>query len=522
MSTLPPLSRLASAAVAFYGPQGAVTWHAAGRGVSRQTIYREAEAVLRVLDPRLQQEEIARLRQQVGELRTQLEQLQVRLATAVVVGPDKQAEFAATGQARGVSLAALHALLAVILLADTPCRAELGRLSAAAGRQAGALLSVLDCLSRGRARQVAADEIFSGGRPILMMIEQESMCWLGGRLAKHCGGEIWVEEFRSLTGAEQVSMDGGMGLRKGLLLANAERQQADRPLLRDQRDHFHIIHRARRARRGARRLAIQTLQRAEKAQAKYDHEGRTGVPRSGMQRRMLDKAWRKAEQAIDQWTALEVADRRLQAALPLITPDGVLNTRKRAEAEVQALLAGQTGDDWVRAGRLLTAPAFTFLDRVHEQLAALPIPEGLRQVAVRAEALRRRPEARQGDTREAAAARGALLVVTATLALAQDAGKRALEMVRAVLDGAWRSSSLVEGVNSVVRMHQRRQKHLTQGLLDLQRLYWNMRVFPAGKRKGGSPYGRMGLILPKGGWWELLRLTPELLQQKLSALNPAA
>ncbi len=59
-------------------------------------------------------------------------------------------------------------------------------------------------------------------------------------------------------------MDGGMGLRKGLLLANAERQQADRPLLRDQRDHFHIIHRARRARRGARRLAIQTLQRAEK------------------------------------------------------------------------------------------------------------------------------------------------------------------------------------------------------------------------------------------------------------------
>ncbi len=264
MSTLPPLSRLASAAVAFYGPQGAVTWHAAGRGVSRQTIYREAEAVLRVLDPRLQQEEIARLRQQVGELRTQLEQLQVRLATAVVVGPDKQAEFAATGQARGVSLAALHALLAVILLADTPCRAELGRLSAAAGRQAGALLSVLDCLSRGRARQVAADEIFSGGRPILMMIEQESMCWLGGRLAKHCGGEIWVEEFRSLTGAEQVSMDGGMGLRKGLLLANAERQQADRPLLRDQRDHFHIIHRARRARRGARRLAIQTLQRAEK------------------------------------------------------------------------------------------------------------------------------------------------------------------------------------------------------------------------------------------------------------------
>ena len=94
--------------------------------------------------------------------------------------------------------------------------------------------------------------------------------------------------------------------------------------------------------------------------------------------------------------------------------------------------------------------------------------------------------------------------------------------VREVLDGAWRASSLVEGVISVVRMHQRRQKRMTQGLLDLQRLYWNMHVFRAGKRKGTSPYRRLGLALPEGGWWALLKLTPEQLQQKMSALNLAA
>jgi hypothetical protein len=241
-----------------------------------------------------------------------------------------------------------------------------------------------------------------------------------------------------------------------------------------------------------------------------------------MQGRSLNQAWAKAEQAMDQWTAQEAADRRLQLALPLVTPDGALNTRARAEAEVQAVLAGQTGDDWARARRLLTREAFTFLDRAHEQLAALPIPAGLRQAAVRAETLRRRPEARRGDTPAAAVARAVLLVASVTLTLAQEAGERALALVRGVLDGAWRSSSLVEGVNSVVRMHQRRQKRLTQGLLDIQRLYWNVHAFRAGKRKGWSPYRRMGLALPKGGWWDLLKLTPEQLEQQLSALNPAA
>jgi hypothetical protein len=103
--------------------------------------------------------------------------------------------------------------------------------------------------------------------------------------------------------------------------------------------------------------------------------------------------------------------------------------------------------------------------------------------------------------------------------VAQDMGTQALALVRGVLDGAWRSSSLVEGVNSVVRMHQRRHKRLTQGLLDIQRLYWNTHAFRAGKRKGASPYKRMALVLPEGGWWVLIKLTPEQLQTQMSALN---
>src|SRR5580700_6581366 len=113
MPTLLPPRGLASAAVVFYGFHGAVTQHAAWRGVSRQTLYREADGVLHALDPIPHQEEMARLRQQLADMSARCAQLQCRLAVAVVVDRDKQSEFAATGQARGVSLTAIYVLLRV-------------------------------------------------------------------------------------------------------------------------------------------------------------------------------------------------------------------------------------------------------------------------------------------------------------------------------------------------------------------------------------------------------------------------
>jgi hypothetical protein len=251
------------------------------------------------------------------------------------------------------------------------------------------------------------------------------------------------------------------------------------------------------------------LLRAEKAHAASDQAGRAGVPRRPIQGRLLHQAWAKAEQAFDRWTAQEATDRWLPSALPLITPEGRLNTRARAEAEVRAALAGQTADDWGWARRLLTPEAYTFLDRVQEQLAA---PAGGGGVAARG----------RGRGATPAAARGALLTAGVTLALAQEAGAQALTLVRQVLDRAWRSSSSVEGVNSVVQMHQRRQKRLPQELLDLQLLHWNLHEFRVGKRRKSCPYARLGLVLPAGRSWALLQRTPEQLAEELSALNPTA
>ena len=79
-----------------------------------------------------------------------------------------------------------------------------------------------------------------------------------------------------------------------------------------------------------------------------------------------------------------------------------------------------------------------------------------------------------------------------------------------------RASSAVECVNSVVRMHQGRHRHVSQaGPLIRKRLYWNCRALREGKRKGKSPYDLLWLHLPSSDWWQLLQMAPEELEQKL-------
>ena len=88
-----------------------------------------------------------------------------------------------------------------------------------------------------------------------------------------------------------------------------------------------------------------------------------------------------------------------------------------------------------------------------------------------------------------------------------------------MLRGVWRASSLVECVNSVARMQQARHRKMTQELLDLKRLYWNLRPFRIGRRKAQTPYGLLGLKVPDLSFWEFLKLTPEELRQQLSAMG---
>ena len=70
--------------------------------------------------------------------------------------------------------------------------------------------------------------------------------------------------------------------------------------------------------------------------------------------------------------------------------------------------------------------------------------------------------------------------------------------------------------------HQERHRSLRQGLIDLKRLYWNCRALAEGKRKERCPYEHLGLRLPTCDWWELLQMSPDELEQKLSSTKLAA
>lgn len=266
MFSIPVAEQLASVAVVFHGRHGDVTARVRQRTVSRQTLYREADAV----GAALEQDPTPPLRQQLHEQQQTVDQLRQQLRHAVVVDADRQAEFAATAQALGVSLTAAHALLRILLRQDTPSRATLGRRARAAARRAVDTMAVLDAFSRPRARQVAADEIFVGRRPVLMTIAQDSLCWLGARPADSRDGVEWAREFQQRPALEQVTRDGGQGLRKGLELVNRQRRHDEQTTVADQEDHFHLLQRARRAFRDVRSKAVRAFRLAEVAQRNFE------------------------------------------------------------------------------------------------------------------------------------------------------------------------------------------------------------------------------------------------------------
>jgi hypothetical protein len=522
MNTLPPPLRIANTAAVLDGPYGAVTRQATRSGTSRQALYRDAPKVLQAVDGSDSRHRLDNLQDDNDRLHAERDRLPRQLPQAVVLDADHLARFAATAQAEGVSLPVARRLLVPLLQQRTPSVPQLGRWAHNAAQKADALLSVLDAVARPRVEQAAADEIFLGRRPCLMGVEQHSLCWLTGRLADNRDGDTWAAEFRSLPNLRQVTRDGGSGLAKGVALVNQQRQAQGTDALADQEDPFHTLREGRRSLRQIQQRVCRAIDAAAAAHQREQQKARRTGSRQGTAA-VTAKAQRYAAAAVEAGVAVEDAWATITDALPLFTPTGQLNTRARAEAIIATALPVLDDPVWAKTRRALTRPQLlTFLDRTHEQLAALPLPPAVREAAVQAEGLRQRPEGLPGASSSAAALRGVLLATGLVLALSGPVASEAVAQVRQVVRQAWRASSLVECLNSVVRMQPSRHRRMTPGLLSLKRLYWNCRTFGTGRRRQQTPYGLLGVRLPTTDWWELLRLSPEQLRQQLSAPGVAA
>jgi hypothetical protein len=349
-----------------------------------------------------------------------------------------------------------------------------------------------------------------------MLVEPESLCGMTGRMVKARDGVTWAEEFARLPALKAVVRDDGTGLGKGVKLERARRRVADLPDLDDSLDVFHTLREAGHALRKTWGAATRALERADAAQKQLDRRGRQGRSRQGHGAPM-NRLWRQAERLWDQATAAEMAWKRARSAFEIFTPEGRLNDRAQAEAVVAAALPHWSGAAWAKTRRwLLRRESFTFLDQVQERLADLGSDPDVLSALLDLEGLRRQPWRLSATTRAWASVR----TVQVTKACSDWRGEA--RRVRAVVRGVWRASSLVECVNSVARMQQARHRTMTQGLLDLKRLYWNLHRFRVGRRKGQTPYGLLGLELPDLSFWEFLKLTPEELREKLSAQEDVA
>ena len=514
---------IGNAAAVLSGCWGAVTRRAHETGYSRTAIYHHAQRVEQaVVNEQAGGISYEALWTDNARLRAENEALWEAWAGAEPLPEAKQHAFAATGSAMGLSLGQIITLLAIFLPhGAAPSRATVGRWVSQASRQAGTLLALLDQHCQRWVLVLCLDEIFFHREPILMAVEPYSMAWVAGQRGPDRSGDSWCALVAKWPCVARVITDAGKGLERGVKLANEARAtEAEGPEAAAAMpiamglDVFHTQHELQRILHSKWRQAEHQLEAAAQADHKVEQSKQRGRDARGVARQAWC-AWRKAEWLFDQAVQAEAAAHQIETALALFRPqEGKLNDRQWAHAQLCDATALLTGQEWGKVRRFLhDQRTLNHLDWVHAQLDQVVAEPLLRESLARLWFLWDAMESTHDHQR----ARLAQLVVMEQMVCQRLCPKwqAVYERVDQILGRVVRASSAVECLNSVVRMHQARHRHVSQEMLDLKRLYWNCRAFRHGKRTGASPYELLGLQLPTHDWWQLLQMAPKELEQKL-------
>jgi hypothetical protein len=506
MLKIPFATWIANAAAGLTGIYGEITRQAELADCSRQTIYDHAQKVqAAVEDAHDGGPTRAQLIERDQHLRHENAQLWDWLAATIDFPPCKQREFSVTAAAMGLSLNQVLVLLALILGKQAcPGRSTLHRWVKAAALAAGRVLKALDARSKALVLVGCLDEIFFHGRPVLVGVEPTSMAWFLGHKADDRSGATWAEALRAWPALSFVTADAGTGLQAGIAAVQQERRGEGRPALENGLDVFHTTYEARRVLRLSWGRVERFWEQAEIASRRVGVSQRQGQDARGAAV-AARHAWKKAEAAFAQYERCEAGWKRAHGALSVFRPGGQLNDRAWAERQIALSVPLLSGREWSKVRNFLQAEeALTFLDRLHRQLR-----EAVPDAQWRAELVRlwwlRRQRPRANSQRAVVGAGHVAHLVQQMVCQKLDANWRpSYAAVSRVLRLTVRASSAVECMNGVLRMHQSRHKTVTQGLLDLKRLYWNCRGFREGKRRGRCPYEHLGLKLPSYGFWDLL------------------
>jgi hypothetical protein len=347
----------------------------------------------------------------------------------------------------------------------------------------------------------------------LVAVEPTSLAMLECAKTGDRSGEAWQKVLQTFPKLEFVLSDAAKGIAKGVQnVAKARKDLPEWVPLAQGLDVFHTNQEARRVLAGPWRQAEAAWEEAEKADAQMAEQKKTGVDARGASQ-VAWRAWEEATRLLAEVDRQETAWQQARGALAVFRPDGTLNERSWAKKEIAAALVGLQGKSWQKVRNFLTDQrCLKFVDRMHDRLDEAEPDEALKQACVRRWWLRHRRAAISQPATALDQVQEMLDDVIRDRPL-NPTEQAAYDRVSVVLRTTVRASSAVEGINSVLRMQQGRHRKMTQGLLDLKRLYWNCRKLTTGKRRGHCPYELLGAPLPSMDFWTLLQTPADQLTQ---------
>lgn len=340
----------------------------------------------------------------------------------------------------------------------------------------------------------------------MVAVEPTSLVVLACDKTDDRSGAAWQAVLQPFSNLECVISDAAKGIAKGVqAIVNkraieAKESQSDALPLEHGLDVFHTNYEASGVLAGPRRRLESAWEEAEEADARVAESKRCGQHAQGVAQRAR-RAWERVEELFAEHEEQDSAWQRARGALAVFRPDGSLNDRTWAESEIRVALTQLTDTKWKKVrNMLMDARSLVFLDRLHRRLAEAEPDVALRTACV--ERWRLRHHRASSSVTSLVESLVEAKIREGVLSAEEQAS---YERVSAVLRTTVRASSAVEGMNSVLRMQQGRHRRMTQGLLDLKRLYWNSRRLRTGPRRKRSPYELLGVPLPSTNFWTLLQ-----------------
>jgi hypothetical protein len=354
-----------------------------------------------------------------------------------------------------------------------------------------------------------SDEVFSGGKPVLITVDPISSAILKIELAEKRRAEEWKKHWSCLenNGFEAIYFVTDEG--SGLCSAHAELFSG---VIR-QPDTFHAV---------AYRLGS-WLKRLEKSAYKaiteeYDREGKIASARTKKVIRKRTELYKKARG--EAWKAVELYDSFFFLYLCIIKQlnpfcyDGQLRDRQQAEGNIQAALEmiETLGNEKINKAvdgiKNILPNLLNYFDvarEVREELEKLPINHNAlsslcsawqhHKDVIKAKKADRRKRCADRERRHLEFAEGYL----------QEDFEIIKERVYNELDTIVQSSAMVECINSVIRPYLNTSRgQVNQSTLNLIAFYHNHRRYRAGKRVDKTPMEILTGKKQEKDWIELL------------------